>query len=330
MASGRRVGLAVAALVCIALTLGQLPASGHKAAFKSRATLKAGYGFFRGTVGSSLAACRDDRTVKLFKAVAGTDPLIKSTKTNAAGDWAIFQSYEVATFYVKVPARTIRRSGHTHTCKATRSTLTTAPTRVSPSDLDGWGITQYDCLDYAGNPGGATPLDAEPFVNGPETPPMGFGSLWLTPPSNFGFSFTFARWDGLEGQPLSGLRSINYSTFIDDNDPPIAPPPTLSLHVDVTGDGGSTEKITFVPPDPSVVADEWQKWKAGRASTWETPGGPMSLSDYEAAHPSAEFEDFPLGVEFESDCPDAGAIPHYLDAVVIRLDTETMGFDFES
>jgi hypothetical protein len=330
MFADRRLLVLAVGIVTAAVVATQLPAMGHTAKIASRVTLTSGYGFFRGKVGSPMPACRANRTVKLFKDVAGTDPLLKSTQTNSTGEWAIFRSYEVATFYVKAPTLTIRRRGHTHTCKATTSLLRAAPTRVTPGDLDGWSVTQYDCLVYAGDPAGAPPLEGQPFVAGPGTPPAGFGSLKLiNTAAAFGFSFTFTRWDGLDGQPLSRLNSISFSTFMDDNTEPIAPPPTLSLHIDVTGDGGATEEISFTPPDPAVVADRWQRWTAGQSTTWDTPGGPMTLSEYRTAHPSAEFEDSPHGLQFQSDCQDAGNVPHYMDAVIVRLTGETQGFDFE-
>jgi hypothetical protein len=336
MTSHRAWKLLVAGLFVAALVAAPLPAVGHSGKINSNVTLKAGYGFFRGKVGSPMTACRANRTVRLFKYVDGPDPVLKSTTTNSTGEWAIFRAYQEGNFYVKVPARTIKRTSHTHTCKATSSLTSSAWPRVTPANSHGWSVTYFDCLDWASNPGAATPLGGGPIaVDGPETPPMGFGSWQLLhPDAPTNYSRSDTRWDGLDGQALSSFRSISFSSYIDDDaPPPNYPPPTVRLHVDVTGDGSTTEEITFTPSISAVVTDQWQKWTAGLSSTWETPGGPMTLSGYQAAHPSAEFEDDPHGVHFSRDCgevmPAPAQEPQYLDAVIIRLTNQTLGFDFE-
>jgi hypothetical protein len=317
---------ALSIVIGILLAAAPMSAFGHTATVKSTVTLRAGYGYFQGKVGSPLAKCRANRTVKLFKQATGADPLLKTTTTNTTGAWAIFRRYEERTFYVKVPARIIRTSGHAHTCMATTSLLVAPPVRVTLSDGNGWSVSIFDCLQYAQDPLTAPPM-APIFVEGPGLPPLGFGSLQLidldTP---FGFSFTDARWEGLDGTSLSSLQTIKYRSYVTGT----APPPIVKIYVDVTGDGSTTEEITFTPPDPAVAADQWQTWTAGRSATWGTPDGPMSLSDYQTANPLAEIKAGSFwGFRILSDCPIGGTQFHYLDAVTVQLTNRTMTFDFE-
>lgn len=320
----RRRALAALAIIAAALAANQLPAAAHTASIKSRVTFQAGYGYFHGKVGSPMTACRADRKVKLLKVVDGSDPLLGSTTSNSRGQWAIFRNYEEATFYVKVPARTIRRSGHKHTCKATTSLPVASPTRVTPGELDGWSMKYFDCLDYEQDPEGAAPTTAGPIMSdGPGTPPLGFGSLQLIDTeTTSGFSLSDVRWDGLDGRLLSSLRAISFSSHVTGN----APPPTVHLFVDANGDESVTEEITFTPSSSAIVTDQWQ---AGPSSTWDTPDGEMTLSEYQSANPSAEFEDSPHGLQFLSNCPQGGDTLHYMDAVIVRLANETLTSDFE-
>ena len=321
----QRTALSIVIGVVI-LTAAPMSALGHTASINSTVTLRAGYGYFEGKVGSANTKCRTNRTVKLFKQAAGTDPLLKTTTTNTTGEWAIFRRYEEGTFYVKVPARTLRTTEHAHTCEATTSLLVAAPVRVTPSDGNGWSLSTFDCLEYAQNPQGAVPIPSI-FVEGPGLPPLGFGSLQLiNPDAPFGFSFTDARWEGLDGTSLSSLRTITYRSYVTGT----APPPIVKIYVDVTGDGSTTEEITFTPPDSAVAADQWQTWTAGRSATWGTPDGPMSLNAYQTANPSAEVKaGSSWGLHILSDCPVGGNQFHYLDAVTVQLTNRTMTFDFE-
>ena len=328
MNTHRRRALAALAITAVALGATQPPAPAHTKSIKSRVTLQAGYGYFHGKVKSPMTACRANRKIKLFKFVDGSDPLLGSTTSNAQGEWAIFRNYEEATFYLKVPARTIRRKGHKHTCKATTSLPATAPNRVTPNEHPGWTVKYFDCLEYEQNPDGAAPTTQGPIMShGPGTPPLGFGSLQLIDPEvTLGFSFSDIRWDGLDGRSLSSLKTISFSSYVTDT----APPPTVHLFVDANGDGSVTEEITFTPSSSAVITDQWQKWTAGLSSTWDTPDGDMTLSEYQTANPSAEFDDSPEhGLQFLSDCPQGGNKLHYMDAVIVRLADETLTFDFE-
>jgi hypothetical protein len=327
MSAHRRYGGAtLAAIVLMAATW--CPVAAHIAKIPSSVSLTAGPGYFHGKVRSPAAACRSDRSIKLFKAVAGLDPLLKSTTSNKVGEWAIFRANEAATFYVKVPARTIRSGGHEHTCKATRSLSVTVPRTVTPRDSSGWDIEYFDGVQFKQNPGTAAPLYSGPItVVGPSKPPLGSGSLQLTDQeqSPSPSSLSVSRWSGLGQLPLSDLKAIGFSSYV----PQYALPPTVHLVVAPAGEGSSPEEITFTPPASAVVADEWQKWTAGSSATWDTPGGEMTLSDYKAAHPSAQITDSG-GLFFESYCPDnAGTLVHYMDAVTIRLSGSSLAFDFE-
>jgi hypothetical protein len=310
-----------------------IPVSAHTKSFGSKVTMKIGYGYFQGTVKSPESACREDRTVKLFKDVAGTDPVLKSTTTNSTGAWAIFRSpYETETFYVKVSRRKLPANGHKHTCKGAASPFLSAPVRTNGSN-NGWKHFYFDCLQYASDPSGALPTATDPiFVEGPGSPPFGFQSLQLTDPSApSGFSLSIAGWDGLNGNPLSDLEAVTYSTYLTE----VIQLPFVKIIVDVEGDGNPTEEITFSPPSAGVAADEWQTWTADGSSTWDTPDGPMTLNAYRTANPAAKVKDessrggFQIQGECDKDGSGSEVWPYYMDAVIVET-TARMLFDFES
>ncbi len=74
---------------------------------------------FRGRVGSPVPACRENRAVRLFKAVAGPDIFIDSDRSEDFGSWSIDVEGDPApgNYYVRVPARTVGAT----TCEAARS-----------------------------------------------------------------------------------------------------------------------------------------------------------------------------------------------------------------
>ena len=70
---------------------------------------------FHGTLGSSKAACKANRTVRLYKVKGGPDKLLKTGTSNAKGKWStpIGKRIPPGSYYVKAVAR--------GTCKAGKS-----------------------------------------------------------------------------------------------------------------------------------------------------------------------------------------------------------------
>lgn len=60
---------------------------------------------FNGTVKSSKAACRANRTVKLYRVKAGPDKLLGTDKTNEKGKWLIPAKAKSGNYYAKTPKR---------------------------------------------------------------------------------------------------------------------------------------------------------------------------------------------------------------------------------
>ena len=60
---------------------------------------------FNGTLQSSSAACKKNRTVKLYRVTAGPDKLLGTDKTNKKGKWLIPVKLKSGNYYAKAPKR---------------------------------------------------------------------------------------------------------------------------------------------------------------------------------------------------------------------------------
>ncbi len=89
-----------------------LPASAS-AATASKVVISFKLPAFNGTVQSSKAACKKNRTVKLYRVKAGPDKLLGTDKTDKKGKWLIPSKLKSGNYYAKTP-----KSG---TCAADKS-----------------------------------------------------------------------------------------------------------------------------------------------------------------------------------------------------------------
>src|SRR5687767_6784762 len=102
---------------------------------------------------------------------------------------------------------------------------------VTPTNLQGWQLTTSSGT-------GNNPPPAVFLAPGFETPPLGSGSLHMTPGDD-GNDNAQARHPGYAGTPLSSLTALSYSTFTE-VDGSGDQSPYLILSVDLDGNTGTT------------------------------------------------------------------------------------------
>jgi hypothetical protein len=118
----RRALLIAAALAALAA----VPAlATNVVRYDSTVTIKSKGTGFHGRVRSSAAACKQGRTVKLFRAQAGKDRVYGRDTTNAKGKWSIhvsgFAGISLAKFYARVVKRSEGTAGTIYVCRGDRS-----------------------------------------------------------------------------------------------------------------------------------------------------------------------------------------------------------------
>jgi hypothetical protein len=179
------------------------------------------------------------------------------------------------------------------------------------------------------------------FVNGPETPPEGLGSLALTTPTGSDKVFLF-NYDHV-GTPLSAIDEMGYSTYRDSGASPNQVP---AINIEIDENGGTLEPgdysvLVFEPVyntgQGTVVDDEWQTWDAyngGQAIWWSSQpigGAPnrdtfVTWDTIVAANPNATIIGG-FGVNQGSGNP---ALSTNADALAIGYDGDTTLYDFEN
>lgn len=118
--------------------------------------------------------------------------------------------------------------------------------RVTPSSLDGWTI----------GPDGEVE-----FVEGPETPPLGTGSVRISTIDVTRSTIANANYAGLE---IADIASLGYSTFMVNGGPTGVVVPAIKLPVRFNNDTEFTT-LVFEPTyslNSDVVVDVWQTWDA--------------------------------------------------------------------
>jgi hypothetical protein len=169
---------------------------------------------------------------------------------------------------------------------------------VTPSNSQGWVFTATTDTNLATSPAAAAFL-----ALGFETPPLGDGSVHLSPGAD-GNDSAQARHPGYAGTPLSNLTALSYSTFVE-VDGSGGQAPYLILQVDTDGDAGIEDLLFFEPayqsaaffpsnPQGPLTTDTWQTWNAlagGWYSVFGTAGsGPgtnvVSFATLAAALPT--------------------------------------------
>lgn len=185
---------------------------------------------------------------------------------------------------------------------------------VSPQNMAGWTISNFDAVTNTATPGTTTSGTFTNFVVGPATPPLGIGSLHEHVGTN-GNDAARLTYGGLNGTPISTLAQmpLSYWTYV------TAPGSGgqaiyIQLNVDLDN-SGTTDDILFFepayqngtyptlygqPPVPNqcganpgcVTVGQWQFWNAQTGGWWsllDSGGGPplTTLAAYVAQHPTA-------------------------------------------
>jgi hypothetical protein len=152
------------------------------------------------------------------------------------------------------------------------------------------------------------------FVTGPETPPVGPGSLRLTVGPDIDASHDAMEFRNVNfvGTKLADLTELTYSTYVDHPDDHSGQAAFLTLRIDKDGNGTGDETMFFEPVyqtggygtvDPSVsvpnqcsgmenpcaVVGEWQTWDALAGGWWINTGGPPldTIAHYVSVNPNA-------------------------------------------
>jgi hypothetical protein len=153
-----------------------------------------------------------------------------------------------------------------------------------------WVRQAYDC-DL-----GDDLVTTQRDVWGPPTPPLGVGSHQFRMGDN-SLRTELYRTPLYDGERLSSIRTLTYSTFAVPNSSNVTPqqPPYLRLSVDTNGDAERDTSLFFFPGnniDQAPVANgEWQSWDVanGRVNEDGDTGlaGATSLAAFVADHPNA-------------------------------------------
>jgi hypothetical protein len=142
---------------------------------------------------------------------------------------------------------------------------------VRPSALNGWVI-----VDDADHPAGGVE-----FVTGPETPPLGTGSVQLSTPTGKKAAIADPAYDGLA---IADLESLGYATYMQNGSITGVVVPAIKLPV--LYDNGTFTTLVFEPTyseNSDVVANEWQTWDALSADArwWSSKALPNDICAFD-------------------------------------------------
>ncbi len=145
---------------------------------------------------------------------------------------------------------------------------------ITPSSLDGWTIV----------PGGEVE-----FVEGPETPPLGTGSVQISTIDVTRSTIANANYAGLE---IADIESLGYSTYMVDGSTTNVVVPAIKLPVRFDNDT-QFATLVFEPTyseNSDVVADEWQTWDALSADArwWSSRALPNDICAFDCFVPWAD------------------------------------------
>jgi hypothetical protein len=152
------------------------------------------------------------------------------------------------------------------------------------------------------------------FVAGPETPPLGGGSLQLTvgPDDDVSHDAIEFRNVGFAGTKLADLTELKYWTYVDENPDHSGQAGYLTLRIDKDADGDGDDTMFFEPvyqhgsyamvpgagpvpnqcvgmENPCAVLGQWQEWDALAGGWWIATGGPPldTIAHYLSVNPDA-------------------------------------------
>lgn len=223
---------------------------------------------------------------------------------------------------------------------------------VTPTNLNGWEISNYDAATATASGNTTTSGTHGEFVNGPATPPAGVGSFHQAIGTD-GNDAQRIRTSNYNGALLSTLTDISYSTYVT-NPNNTAQATYIQLFVDLNGDGGTDDILFFEPVYQSglyttlpysssvpnqcginsacVTPNTWQTWDADAGGWWslnESAGGPplTTLASYAAQHPGAKL--ITSSAAFRLTAGFGGPTWNSFDGNVDKVTINGTTFDFE-
>lgn len=169
-----------------------------------------------------------------------------------------------------------------------------AQTLITPAAPGPWQFTTSGT--------GAVP-PASYIAPGFDTPPLGIGSVHLTPGSNGGATAQ-ARNTAYAGTLLTSIETLHYSTFVEVEGSG-GQAPFLNLLIDQDGNGTVDDQLFFepayqtgtypgatVPNQGAVTPGVWQTWDADAGGWWSLDAGTfgpplVTLASYATTFPNA-------------------------------------------
>lgn len=131
---------------------------------------------------------------------------------------------------------------------------------VSPDRMHGWGVAE-ETLNADGQ-----------FVAGPETTPLGVGSVQMTTDNSTGGFILFLL--GYQGTRLDQIDQLEYSTYVDLFSTSSVQTISLQFNIDddvTDGDDGWKGRLVFEPYyTETVTKGIWQTWNPQAGKWWGT------------------------------------------------------------
>lgn len=199
---------------------------------------------------------------------------------------------------------------------------------INNFSLQGW---------FGGNEGPGGSVGTVTFVPGPDTPPLGAGSVQLTVDSNGRASFGTAAYKGTR---LDTIDQLEFEAYVSSIDHPESP--SLQFDVDYDSSDGNTAyqgRLVFLPPLPPLdtwvpidaLAGTW--WATGApGNTVCTQGSPCTWAQVLAAFPNAAIRNDPSqggNLLFRLGGPIPGGATVNVDQFTIKIGASITTYDFE-
>jgi len=208
--------------------------------------------------------------------------------------------------------------------------VTTQTVVVNPGNLDGWAFYE----EFTGGTG-----DFEP---GPETSPLGAGSVELVVDDTGRMVFVKVDWRGVR---LDKITDLSYSTYRTSGGAALAPSLQINIDYDDTdGSAGWQGRLVYEPYHTYTVATgEWQTWdtqdNAGSGNWWASSGpgntvcpqsNPCTWSEVLSNFPNAAIRDANYtGLLFKAGGPWSSGFEGNVDNFNIGIDNDITIYDFE-
>jgi hypothetical protein len=92
-------------LIAVSIVALLLPAASAAGATPTQVVVSLKFPAFHGTIQSPKAACKKNRTVKLYREKSGPDKLLGTDKSNKKGKWSIPIKLISGGYYAKAPKK---------------------------------------------------------------------------------------------------------------------------------------------------------------------------------------------------------------------------------